>query len=179
MKSHQAVPNPLHELSMQHSSLLKTEDGFTFRDINKNGKLDVYEDPRQPIDARVDDLLGQMTLEEKAGLLFINGTVVNADASIEDKPGAPGFARAAVTQIAHQAMNHFNLWQIPGAQVVASWYNKLQRFAEQTWLGIPVTIASDPRNYFSRNIFSMAATDQHNHRRMAFQTQCGDGLLQF
>ena len=33
------------------------------------------------------------------------------------------------------------------------------RFAEQSRLGIPVTIASDPRNHFSRNIFSMAATD--------------------
>jgi beta-glucosidase len=59
----------------------------------------------------------------------------------------------------HKQMNHFNLWQIPSAQVVASWHNKLQRFAEQTRLGIPVTIASDPRNHFSRNIFSMAAVD--------------------
>src|SRR5258708_29682694 len=56
-------------------------------------------------------------------------------------------------------MNNFNLWQIPGAQVLANWQNNLQRFAEQTRLGIPVTIASDPRNHFSNNIFSMSATD--------------------
>ncbi|GAG19841.1 unnamed protein product, partial [marine sediment metagenome] len=56
-------------------------------------------------------------------------------------------------------LNHFNLWQIPGAQVVAAWQNKLQRFAEQTRLGIPVTIASDPRNHFTRNIFSMATKE--------------------
>jgi len=56
-------------------------------------------------------------------------------------------------------MSHFNLWQIPGAQAVAVWHNHLQRFAEQTRLGIPVTIASDPRNHFSNNIFSMTATD--------------------
>ena len=56
-------------------------------------------------------------------------------------------------------MNHFNLWQIPSAQAVAAWHNNLQRFAEQTRLGIPVTIASDPRNHFSNNIFSMSATD--------------------
>jgi len=145
--------------TLEQSNLLQTENGFTFRDLNKNGKLDPYEDPRQSIDIRVEDLLRQMTLEEKAGLLFINGTVVNEDSSIEDKPGAPGFARAAVTQMTHQQMNHFNLWQIPGAPVVASWYNKLQSFAEQTRLGIPVTIASDPRNHFTRNIFSMAGTD--------------------
>ncbi len=159
MNSDQVEHNLLHEITMRQSALVKTENGFPFRDLNKNGKLDVYEDPRQPIEKRVDDLMGQMTLEEKAGLLFINGSVVNPDGSIEEKPGAPGFGRSAVTQIIHQQMNHFNLWQIPGAQAVASWYNKLQHFAEQTRLGIPITIASDPRNHFTRNIFSMAAMD--------------------
>ena len=146
------------ELVEQQSGILQTENGITFRDLNKNGKLDIYEDPRQPVDARIADLLGQMTLEEKAGLLFINGSVVNADSSIEEKPGGPAMARTAVSQIDGQKMNHFNLWQIPGAQVVAAWYNKLQRYAEQTRLGIPVTIASDPRNHFSNTIFSMAAS---------------------
>jgi beta-glucosidase len=35
-------------------------------DFNKNGKKDVYEDPQQPIEKRVQDLLSQMTLEEKS-----------------------------------------------------------------------------------------------------------------
>ena len=34
-------------------------------DFNKNGKKDVYEDPTVPIDARVEDLLSQMNVEEK------------------------------------------------------------------------------------------------------------------
>jgi len=34
-------------------------------DLNKNGRKDVYEDPAAPIDKRVEDLLSQMTLEEK------------------------------------------------------------------------------------------------------------------
>jgi len=143
--------------AMQQSNLTQTEDGFGFRDLNKNGKLDVYEDPRQPIDARVEDLLAQMTLEEKAGLLFISGTAINEDGSIEAKPGAPGPGRVAANQVAEKQINHFNLWQIPAAPIVARWYNNLQRFAEQARLGIPVTIASDPRNHFTRNIFSMAA----------------------
>ena len=146
-------------LVSQFSDLLKTENGFTFRDLNKNGKLDTYEDPRQPIEARVEDLLGQMTLAEKAGLLFINGALVNPDGTLEKKPGAPEHPPVALTQVIDQKMNHFNLWDIPGAQAVATWYTNLQRFAEQTRLGIPVTIASDPRNHFTRNIFSMAATD--------------------
>lgn len=64
----------------------------TFRDLNKNGKMDVYEDSKQPVEARVNDLLKQMTLEEKAGMMFINGAKVNEDGSIEDKPGKGMFA---------------------------------------------------------------------------------------
>lgn len=39
-------------------------------DFNKNQKKDIYEDPEQPIEKRVDDLLRQMTTEEKAGQLL-------------------------------------------------------------------------------------------------------------
>jgi beta-glucosidase len=107
----------------------------------------------------MEDLLSQMTLEEKAGMLFINGSVVNEDGSLEEKPGGEGFGGIAANQIKDQKMNHFNLWGIPGVQAVATWHNNLQRFAEETRLGIPVTIASDPRNHFTRNIFSMAANE--------------------
>ena len=34
-------------------------------DFNKNGVMDVYENPRAPLDDRIDDLLSQMTMEEK------------------------------------------------------------------------------------------------------------------
>jgi beta-glucosidase len=150
--------NP-NAMSLQQSALLKTENGFTFRDLNKNGKLDIYEDPRQPIEARVEDLLSQMTLEEKAGTMFIHGSVVNEDGSIEAKPDDQPWALVASRQMTDQKMNHFNLWDIPGAAAVAKWHNNLQRFAEESRIGIPVTIASDPRNHFTRNIFSMAAQE--------------------
>ena len=44
-------------------------DGLKFKDLNGNGTLDVYEDWRQDVSARVDDLLSQMTLDEEIGLL--------------------------------------------------------------------------------------------------------------
>ena len=147
------------ELVEQISGLVKTENGLTYRDLNKNGKLDIYEDPRRPLEERVEDLLDQMTLEEKAGMLFINGSVINPDGSLEEVPGREGHAGIAIKQMTDQKMTHFNLWEIPGVEAVAAWYNKLQRFAEDTRLGIPVTIASDPRNHFTRNIFSMAANE--------------------
>ena len=49
--------------------LLKV-DGMTFKDLNRNGVLDPYEDWRLPIDRRVADLVSRMTMEEKAGLMF-------------------------------------------------------------------------------------------------------------
>ena len=66
--------------SLQSSTNLKklgseapvlTLDGIQYRDLNKNGKMDTYENPKASLNARVDDLLSQMTLEEKAGTMFI------------------------------------------------------------------------------------------------------------
>lgn len=142
-----------------HLSLIKTIGSYTFRDLNKNGKTDIYEDARQPAEARVKDLLAQMTLEEKAGMMFINGCVVNSDGTIEAKPGnfMLSFALNAPDYITEKHMNHFNLFLVPEVDKLALWYNRLQQFAEKTRLGIPVTIASDPRHHFGANIFASSA----------------------
>ncbi|GIG18068.1 hypothetical protein Cme02nite_64000 [Catellatospora methionotrophica] len=47
------------------------------RDLNKNGTIEPYEDWRQPVETRVDDLLGRMTLEEKAYQMFYNAQTFN------------------------------------------------------------------------------------------------------
>jgi beta-glucosidase len=143
----------------KESSVLITVDHYLFRDLNKNGKLDIYEDIRQPLEARVSDLLKQMTLEEKAGMMFINGARVNDDGSIIDKPGKGLFAFApnGLKLMDEKKMNHFNLWAIPSIPALATWYDSMQHYAEGTRLGIPITIASDPRNHFTNNIFAMSA----------------------
>jgi beta-glucosidase len=131
-----------------------------YRDLNKNGKMDVYEDPKQSVEARVRDVLKQMTIEEKAGMMFINGARVNDDGSTQDKPakGTFAFAPNALKLMQENKMNHFNLWAIPSMEALAKWYNSMQKFAQDsTRLGIPITIASDPRNHFSANIFAMSA----------------------
>ena len=132
----------------------------SYRDLNKNGKMDVYEDPKQLVEARINDLLKQMTIEEKAGMMFINGARVNDDGSIEDKPaqGMFAFAPNGLKLMREKKMNHFNLWAVPSPEALAKWYNRMQKYAEDsTRLGIPITIASDPRNHFSSNIFAMSA----------------------
>jgi len=127
-----------------------TEGEFTFRDLNKNGRLDPYEDSRRPIDERVDDLLSQMTLEEKAGLMFHTIAGVAEDGSLE--PPSDGFGRTTIAElVGARLMNHFNVHALPPPRLAAQWHNNLQALAESTRLGIPVTISSDPRHAFSNN----------------------------
>ena len=68
-----------------------TIGGRRFRDLNRTGSLDAYEDWRQPAETRVDDLLARMSLEEKAGTMM-HGT---APAPVLG-PGAPGEEAAAI-----------------------------------------------------------------------------------
>ena len=127
-----------------------TEGDLTFRDLNKNGRLDPYEDPRRPIEERVEDLLAQMTLEEKAGLMFHTIAGVNPDGSLEPPP--QGFMRTPIAElVAEQLMSHFNVHALPEPRLAATWHNRLQELAEGTRLSIPVTISSDPRHSFSNN----------------------------
>ncbi|WP_419801558.1 glycoside hydrolase family 3 N-terminal domain-containing protein [Mucilaginibacter sp.] len=150
--------NALPSQVIQNSSLLKTIEGVTFRDLNKNGKLDIYEDNRQPIADRVKDLLSQMTLEEKAGTMFINGCLVNGNGSIDTRPEATvAYALNIKPAIDKLHMSHFNLFLVPEPDKLALWYNNVQKYAEKTHLGIPVTIASDPRHHFGANIFASSA----------------------
>ena len=134
--------------------------GKTYRDLNKNGRLDVYEDASQPLEARISDLISQMNIEEKAGMMFINGVTINDDGTLDRKPNAQGMAARLPTApeyIQGKQMNHFNYGQVPSVKALAEGYNAMQKLAEETRLGIPVTIASDPRHYFSNNIFAMQA----------------------
>ena len=130
-----------------------------FRDLNKNGHLDVYEDSIQPIELRIDDLLRQMTVAEKAGLMFINRAIVNDDSSLAYIAGSGPERHSALAAIDQRNMNHFNIWDIPDdAAVFAQWQNNLQEYvAANTRLGIPSTIATDPRHHFSTNIFAFDA----------------------
>src|SRR3974377_1248030 len=87
---------------------LYTDDGFAFRDLNKNGRLDPYEDTRLPIEERVEDLLSQMTLEEKAGMLFQTMIAMNPDGSLNE--GGGEFPTLPTQEMVSQKlMNHFNL----------------------------------------------------------------------
>ncbi len=132
-----------------------TERGFEYRDLNKNGKLDVYEDSRANIENRINDLIPQMTLEEKAGIMFITMTGMGLDGSLMERPilrePLTFFLETNSSMIAKKKMNHFNIVQATTPEAMATWSNAIQKMAEQTRLGIPVTIATDPRHIAREN----------------------------
>ncbi len=133
-------------------------DGFSFRDLNKNGKLDTYEDKRQPTESRVSDLLSQMTLEEKAGTMFINIIKTHSKGELAELPefgSMLSFVFPSNSElIIVKKMNNFNLLQTGRTRELATWQNTIQKVAERTRLGIPLTIATDPRNHFTTNVFT-------------------------
>ncbi len=135
-------------------------NGKEYRDLNKNGRLDAYEDPREKVDARVEDLLEQMTLEEKAGTMFITMISMTDKGDPVDMPtfsgGMMGFFFSlmlppASEMIAVKKMNSFNTLNSFDAAVMARFNNNLQKMAERTRLGIPVTLATDPRHGTENN----------------------------
>lgn len=151
----------LPELVTQKSKVIVEANGQKYRDLNHNNQLDKYENSALPIEERIDDLLSQMTVEEKAGIMFINGTGVSTTAQPDSKEGIEGPAArmsSIVENMNDRKMNYFNIWSIPeDPAIFAKWYNNAQLLAESSRLGIPITIASDPRHHFSNNIFAMSA----------------------
>lgn len=110
-----------------------------------------YLDEKLPIDERVEILLAQMTLEEKAGLLFQTVIGINPDGTLAEERGVAG-GGSTDGFVNGLKMSHFNIHGAPhDPGVFAEWHNRLQELAAQTRLGIPVTISSDPRNSYSDN----------------------------
>jgi len=152
--------NQLPATVLAESGLIRTENGFAYRDLNKNGQLDIYEDSRRSIEDRVQDLLKKMTIEEKAGMMFYSPTRVNNDGTIEEKPAKDflsSISPVGINEMDKHHITHFNLFSVPAPDTLAMWYNGMQKYAEKTRLGIPITISSDPRNQGSSGIFAMSA----------------------
>ncbi|MHA8051846.1 glycoside hydrolase family 3 protein [Aquirufa sp. ROCK-SH2] len=148
-----------------------------FKDLNKNNRLDKYEDWRLPVSERAKDLVSQMTLEEKLGFMLISttrmagdnvfaqGTQAGPKTPITDgfneedlvqntnmftrKPlGAPNMAAAGTSKGVQQFhLRHFILRANTDPATMAKWSNNLQELCEGTRLGIPAIVASNPRNH--------------------------------
>lgn len=125
-------------------------DGTRFRDLNGNGVMDPYEDPRLSAEERTDDLLGRLSLEEKCGLMFQTVIEVGDEGELIEAPGRISKS-PTTTVVVGKNMTHFNVHAIRTARQAAEWNNRLQSLAETTPHGIPVTISTDPRHAFVEN----------------------------
>lgn len=141
-----SVSNSQAEDQLVEKSTL-TSNGHQYKDLNSNGELDIYEDSRQSVEARTEDLLGQMTLAEKVGLMWHPPIGMGEDGEVLHSPSPSAmFLGSSFDLLINQKIRHFNLFKIASPQAHATWYNALQKIAEQDRLGIPVTISSDPRH---------------------------------
>ena len=119
-------------------------DDFTYRDLNKNQQLDIYEDVRQPAAMRVEDLLSQMTLEEKAGQMMHPAITIKPDLALLAFHFAMGRVDIDAAEVFDRHISHFNFYGKPTPLEIAEKLNELQKIAARTRLGIPLTISSDP-----------------------------------
>jgi beta-glucosidase len=149
---------------------------FEFKDLNKNGKVDKYEDWRLTPETRAKDLVSKMTLEEKVGFMLISTTRMAGDGGFG--PSSPGvqitsafneedlvqsvnmFTRKPLSEpnmsasgttkaIKERQLRHFILRANTSAKNIAEWSNNLQALCETTRLGIPAIVASNPRNHIT------------------------------
>ena len=121
-----------------------TIDGQEFRDLNKNGQLDIYEDHRNLPRDRANDLLRKMTLEEKVGQMFHPPFILKPDILMFLYEIAIRGNSSTESQIIFDHITHFNLYGNPTPAQLAKKINSLQKTASRSRLGIPITISSDP-----------------------------------
>lgn len=147
-----------------------TPDGIYHKgwiDFNKNGKMDLYENPKAPLEERVQDLLSQMTLEEKScqmATLYGSGRVLK-DALPQDnwktevwKDGIGNIDEE------HNGLGTFKSeYSFPYTKHVDAKHAIQRWFVEETRLGIPV----DFTNEGIRGLCHDRAT--------YFPVQCGQG----
>ena len=141
-------------------------------DFNKNGVKDVYEAPSAPIDSRIEDLLSQMTMEEKTCQMV---TLYGYKRVLKDDLPTPEWKTSLWKDgigAIDEHLNGFQQWGLPPSDNPNVWpasrhawaLNEVQRFfVEETRLGIPV----DFTNEGIRGVESYRATN--------FPTQLGIG----
>ena len=115
------------------------EDGYAFKDMNQNGKLDAYEDWRLTNEERTEDLAGQMKGSEIAAVLTHGGWGDFTTEPLKEDDKSYTYlmsgGRGGVTRnIGEGGTNH------------AKWTNSIQEVAESSFYGIPAMISIDPAN---------------------------------
>lgn len=130
-----------------HDSVpLLTLSGLKFKDLNRDCRLNPYEDWRLPAQTRANDLTQRMTLQEKAGVMMHGtATVVNNAFGNGSTYDMNAIKKMVVSDHINSLITRLNG---DDPALLASQNNQIQQIAETTRLGIPVSISTDPRNSY-------------------------------
>jgi beta-glucosidase len=136
-----------------------TINGLAFKDLDKNGKLDSFEDWRLPSDQRAKDLAKKLSVEQIAGLMLYSAhQSIPARAggyfagTYNGKPFKAGeIDPSELTDqqkkfLKEDNLRHVLLTTVQSPEIAAQWNNKLQAFCESVGFGIPANNSSDPRH---------------------------------
>ena len=111
--------------------------GRAFKDLNRNGELDPYENWRRPAYERAVDLASRLTIEEIAGLMLYSAhQAVPSDQLTE----------AQKKFLSEDNLRAVLVTTVESPEVAARWNNNVQAFVEALGKGIPANNSSDPRN---------------------------------
>ena len=122
---------------------------LNFKDLNGDGTLQTYEDWTRPIAARVADLVGRMSTDQKLGLMAHAVTAdapTTASGSCPSAPTASPNCVSVATQALITANIRFGTATANTSSVTprATWANRVQETCEATGLGIPFVISTEP-----------------------------------
>jgi beta-glucosidase len=137
---------------------LLTVDRFAFKDLNRNGALDPYEDWRLSADERAKDLASKMSVEQIAGLMLYSAhqAVPGAGGWFRGTYGGKPFAESGANAwdlsdeqkdfLTTDNLRHVLITTVESPAVAARWNNNVQALVEGIGLGIPANNSSDPRH---------------------------------
>ena len=147
---------PVIGYSKSSGSSVVSENGRIFKDVDKDGTLDVFEDWRQSSESRANSLVSILTVEEMIGL-----TLHSPQQQIpytKNKPAYSGKSYAesgvepwALTDIQKECITernvrHFLVKTVESVEAAVKWNNAAQALAESSRVSIPLNNSSDPRH---------------------------------
>lgn len=153
---YQNLKGPLLGYAAGSGVKLIKQNALYFKDLNKDGKLDKFEDWRLPLDQRIKDLVSKLSIEQLAGLMLYSAhqaipgkmplSTYNGKSFTESQAEPSDLTDQQKLFLQKDNLRHVLITSVKTPSDAALWNNKAQAFVEGLGLGIPVNTSSDPRH---------------------------------